>query len=55
MKINVESGPSEIWMRIRFLEISGSPSLVPDIYVWSLDDVKTYSLFRKFAGHRIYK
>ena len=27
MKINVESGPPEIWMRIRFLEISGSPSL----------------------------
>ena len=28
MKINVELGPPEIWMRIRFLEISGSPSLV---------------------------
>ena len=28
IKINVESGPPEIWMRIRFLEISGSPSLI---------------------------
>ena len=27
MKINIESSPPEIWIRIRFLEISGSPSL----------------------------
>ena len=26
-KKNVESSPQEIWTRIRFLEISGSPSL----------------------------
>ena len=28
MKINIESSPPEIWIRIRFLEIYGSPSLV---------------------------
>ena len=27
MKINVESSPPEIWIRIRFPEINGSPSL----------------------------
>ena len=27
MKINIESSPPEIWIRIRFLEINGSPSL----------------------------
>ena len=25
MKINIESSPLEIWIRIRFLEINGSP------------------------------
>ena len=28
MKINIESSPPEIRIRIRFLEINGSPSLV---------------------------
>ena len=32
MKINIESSPPEIWIRIRFLEINGSPSLVYSIY-----------------------
>ena len=27
MKINIESSPLETWIRIRFLEINGSPSL----------------------------
>ena len=27
IKINIESSPLEIWIRIRFLEINGSPSL----------------------------
>ena len=27
-KIYIESSPQEIWIRIRFLEINGSPSLV---------------------------
>jgi hypothetical protein len=27
MKINIETSPLEIWIRIRFLEINGSPSL----------------------------
>ena len=27
-KINIESSPSEIWIRIRFPEINGSPSLL---------------------------
>ena len=27
IKINIESSPQEIWIRIRFLEINGSPSL----------------------------
>ena len=27
IKINIESSPPEIWIRIRFLEINGSPSL----------------------------
>ena len=27
LKINIESSPPEIWIRIRFLEINGSPSL----------------------------
>ena len=27
MKINIKSNPPEIWIRIRFLEINGSPSL----------------------------
>ena len=27
MQINIESSPSEIWIRIRFLEINGSQSL----------------------------
>ena len=28
MEINIESSPPEIWIRIRFLEINGSPSLI---------------------------
>ena len=28
MKINIESSPPEIWIKIRFLEINGSPSLL---------------------------
>ena len=28
VKINIESSPPEIWIRIRFLEINGSPSLL---------------------------
>ena len=28
MKINIESSPQEIWIRIRFLAINGSPSLI---------------------------
>ena len=28
MKNNIESSPQEIWIRIRFLEINGSSSLV---------------------------
>ena len=28
MKINIESSPRKIWIRIRFLEINGSPSLI---------------------------
>ena len=28
MKINIKSSPPEIWIRTRFLEINGSPSLV---------------------------
>ena len=27
IKINIESSPQEIWIRIRFLEVNGSPSL----------------------------
>ena len=27
-KNNIESSPQEIWIRIRFLEINGSPSMV---------------------------
>ena len=27
IKINLESRPQEIWIRVRFLEINGSPSL----------------------------
>ena len=27
MKITIESSPTDIWIRIRFLEINGSPSL----------------------------
>ena len=27
-KINIESSPPEIWIRIHFLEINGSPSLL---------------------------
>ena len=27
IKNNIESSPQEIWIRIRFLEINGSPSL----------------------------
>ena len=33
MKINIDSCPLEIWKRIRFLEINGSPSMVPSIIV----------------------
>ena len=29
MKINIESSPPEIWIRICFLEMNGSPSLIP--------------------------
>ena len=28
IKISIESSPPEIWIRIRFLEINGSPSLI---------------------------
>jgi hypothetical protein len=28
LNINIESSPPEIWIRIRFLEINGSPSLL---------------------------
>ena len=28
IQINVESSPQEIWIRIRFLEKNGSPSLI---------------------------
>jgi hypothetical protein len=34
IKINIESSPPEIWIRIRFLEINGSPSLVKIIDVY---------------------
>jgi hypothetical protein len=33
MKINIESSPPEIWIRIHFLEINRSPSLVMRILV----------------------
>ena len=32
MKINIESSPLEIWIRIHLLEINGSPSLILSIY-----------------------
>ena len=33
IKINVESSPQEIWIRIRFLENNGSPSLVITLWI----------------------
>ena len=33
-KKNIESSPPEIWIRIRFLEINGSPSLVLTTYIF---------------------
>ena len=33
MKINIELSPPEIWIRIRFLEINGSPSLVSTLVI----------------------
>jgi hypothetical protein len=35
IKINIESSPEEIWIRIRFLEINGSLSLVKIITLLS--------------------
>ena len=37
MEINIESSPPTIWIRIRFLEINGSPSLYINIKYRGID------------------
>ena len=46
MKINIESSPPEIWIRICFLEINGSPSLLKSYLLILL---KTLALLTTFV------
>ena len=50
MKKNIESSPQEIWIRIHFLEINGSPSLV---FSFIKDEMYKLNIFLK-VGHDNY-
>ena len=61
IKNNIESSPQEIWIRIRFLEISGYPSLLlrlknhPTPHEFPLPPFKNiYCLFRNKSDAKIY-
>ena len=40
IKINIEPSPQELWIRIRFLEKNGFPSLVLSIFEFYLGELK---------------
>ena len=52
IKNNIESSPREIWIRIRFLEINGSPSLIISYYslIYWRNSKKNIVLFKSFRN-----